>query len=610
MKKPLERISKFDHKTMLILMFALFIISGTFRSFFACYPKALQTFPDEIRYIDIWRSLASGTGINVHNIHMNFDQILYPLLLVPFSFIKNQVMQITAVSIFNSFLMSSVVFPVYLLGKKVLKSNSIILLLVLIIIAMPDLAMTMTFMTENLFYPLSAWLIYFVYRFWESDTEKDKTLYCVLCAVFCFLAYLTKVVSVYFMGAFVLALGFDLLFTRKNTIKQNIKYGILFGIIVCSAFIAFKLLLYFMLGAGHETYSGNRRLSVYDFTTLMYFFYALIFNVMCALIAFFFLPVVVPLFRFNKLNKVEKNLLVFAVASLAIMLFIITLSISANEDYPKLYIRQHTRYYAPLLIAFLTLFFKQLFLQRDIQNNDKPLSVTILTAFTVFFCVAVFSVFRFFINVCIDGVLLQGLSALGDSFAKITGDINAFQASWQLVLVKSLIVLLVTVFLVLLLKEKTRKTGSRIFVILIFSVCILNNFYAMKEYRRIYRKDSELIKQAIALNQYISETGGNVLIITDGYNPVLEMYITEPVYWTKKNDALKLIENSSYIDLTKQTIISNYPWIAYDLSTVDYIITDNRVKFNKLLDTEITIEGVIKYSIYKNKDPSKIYLLK
>ncbi|MGE4483709.1 MAG: glycosyltransferase family 39 protein [Oscillospiraceae bacterium] len=608
MKKALEKISKLDHKTMIVMIFALFIISGTFRSVFACYPKALQTFPDEIRYIDIWRSISNGVGIKVHNIHMNFDQILYPLLLVPFSFIKNQVLQITAVSIFNSFLMSSVIFPVYLFGKKVFKNNSIILLLAVTVITLPDLSMTMTFMTENLFFPLSAWLIYFVYRFWDSDTERDKMLYCILSAVFCFLAYLTKVVSVYFMGAFVLALGFDCLFTKKNTLRQNIKYGIMFGIIVCSAFIAFKLILYFMLGTGYATYDGNRRLSVYDFNTLMYFIYALAFNVTCALIAFFFFPVVVPLFRFNKLNKIERNMLVFAVSSLVIMIFIITLSISANEDYPKLYIRQHTRYYAPLLIIFLTLFFKELFLQRDIQNNDKPLSVTILTAFTVFFCMAVFGVFRFFSNVCIDGVLLQGLSAIGEKIAKITGDVNTFKASWQLVLVKSFTVLLVTAFTILLLKEKTRKTGMRIFVVLIFSVCIVNNFFAMKEFRRIYGKDSELIEQAISLNQYISENGGNVLIITDGYNPVLETYITEPVYWTKKADALKLIENSGYIDLTEQKIVSNYPWVEYDLSTVDYIITDNRVKFNKVLDKEINIEGVSKYSIYLNKDTSKIYL--
>jgi len=608
MKKALEKISKLDHKTMIVMIFALFIISGTFRSVFACYTKALQTFPDEIRYIDIWRSISNGVGIKVHNIHMNFDQILYPLLLVPFSFIKNQVLQITAVSIFNSFLMSSVIFPVYLFGKKVFKNNSIILLLAVTVITLPDLSMTMTFMTENLFFPLSAWLIYFVYRFWDSDTERDKMLYCILSAVFCFLAYLTKVVSVYFMGAFVLALGFDCLFTKKNTLRQNIKYGIMFGIIVCSAFIAFKLILYFMLGTGYATYDGNRRLSVYDFNTLMYFIYALAFNVTCALIAFFFFPVVVPLFRFNKLNKIERNMLVFAVSSLVIMIFIITLSISANEDYPKLYIRQHTRYYAPLLIIFLTLFFKELFLQRDIQNNDKPLSVTILTAFTVFFCMAVFGVFRFFSNVCIDGVLLQGLSAIGEKIAKITGDVNTFKASWQLVLVKSFTVLLVTAFTVLLLKEKTRKTGMRIFVVLIFSVCIVNNFFAMKEFRRIYGKDSELIEQAISLNEYISENGGNVLIITDGYNPVLETYITEPVYWTKKADALKLIENSGYIDLTEQKIVSNYPWVEYDLSTVDYIITDNRVKFNKILDKEINIEGVSKYSIYLNKDTSKIYL--
>jgi hypothetical protein len=118
MKKALERINKIDHKTMMILVFALFIISSILRSFWACYPKSIQVFPDEIRYIDISRSLFNGTGILVHNIHMNFDQILYSLFLVPFYFIKDQILQIDVISVCNSILMSSVVFPYFCWAKR------------------------------------------------------------------------------------------------------------------------------------------------------------------------------------------------------------------------------------------------------------------------------------------------------------------------------------------------------------------------------------------------------------------------------------------------------------------------------------------------------------
>ena len=410
MRKVFERIDKLDRRTIFILTVILFVISSVIRSVCACFSKSIGIYPDEIRYIDISRSLFNGTGILVHNVHMDFDQILYPIFLIPFNFIKNQILQINAIAVFNSVLVSSVIFPVYLLGRKIIKKNSIILLLLCTIFLLPDLAMSVTFMSENLFYPLSAWLIYFVFQFWDSDKKKEKIVYCILSAVFCFLSYLTKVVSVYFIGAFISALGFDCLFTKKNTVKQNIKYGIIFSFIACGAILGFKLLIYLLLGSGNASYNGNLGLSIYDFKTVMYFLYANLYNGMFALTAFFYFPVILPLFRFKRLSNSEKNMLVFAVVSLVIMIVIITCSISLNEDYPNLYMRQHTRYYAPLLIMFLTLFYKECFADTDtdMYELERPKRVSVLAAVTVFSCMVIYAVFRFFSNVCIDGVLLEG----------------------------------------------------------------------------------------------------------------------------------------------------------------------------------------------------------
>ncbi|MDP4108690.1 MAG: glycosyltransferase family 39 protein [Bacillota bacterium] len=612
MQKALDKIDKLDHKTIAVMVFFLYIASCIIRSVFACFSKSLMIYPDEIRYIDISRSIFNGTGILVHNVHMNFDQILYPLLIAPFNLIKDQILKINAISVFNAVLMSSVLFPVFLIGKKILKRNSIVLLLVLTVFLLPDLSMTATFMSENLFYPLAAWLIYFAFRFWDSDNNREKIMYCVLCAAFCFFAYLTKVVAVYFVAGFVFSLGFDSLFTKKHTLKQNIKYAVLFCAVALGAVLAFKLLILLLLGSGHETYSGNRRLSVYDLNTLVYFLYAAVFNITFALTAFFYFPVILPALNFKRLSKSEKNILVFALVSLLTMIVIITCSISLNEDYPKLFMRQHTRYYSPLLIIFLALFYKLCFSKSETaETTAEPLPVWLTAAPPVLFCIAVVSVLRFVKNVCIDGVLLQTFCTLGEPLSKVAGDPNEFHVRWQLVLVKFFLILTVVAFTVILFNGKTKRAGARVFVALIFTLSVFNNFYAVKEFRRVYKQNPGFVKQAIAVNDYVSKVKGNVLVISDGYDPALDTFITVPVYWTKKEEIKKLIDGKRFVDLAEDEIVSNYPSIPYEnLGTVDYIITDNTVRLEDKSNNEIKIDGVYAFKVYKNTDNKKIYIEK
>jgi len=610
MKRVLERFRGMDDRTMGAIVIGLFIASCIVRAVLACYPKALMIYPDEIRYIGISRSLFDGTGIMVHNVHMNFDQILYSLLLAPFHWIKDQIWQIRAMSVFNAVLLSSVVFPVHLLGKRILKDPSLVLLLLATTLVLPDLTTSMTFMSENLFYPLAAWLIYCVCRFWDSEAPKDRVKYAILSAVLCFLAYLTKTVAVYFMAAFVASLAYDVVFTKKNTFKQNMMAGVVFCLVAGGAILGFKLIVYLTLGMGAATYAGNLRLAVYDFDTLIYYVYANLYNAMFALIAFFYFPVVIPILRFKRLNPTEKNLLVFAVVSLMVMLLIITTSISNNEDYPNLFMRQHTRYYAPLLLLFLTLFFKERFVLNDGEGQGKGFIPPGLVTFTVFFCMAVFGIFYFFSNVCIDGVLLQALSSMGKDYTKISGDPNVFHVPWQLLLAKSLLVLGIASFTVVLLRPRNRKAGTQIFILLILAVSLLNNVYSVKEFHQIYKKAPDSIRQAIAVNQAVASLEGRILVITAGYEPLLDTYLTRPAYWTKKSDLLKLLEGRESIDLTEQKIISNYPFIPYeDLASAEYIITDNTIKLDEGMHEEIELTDMKLYNLYRSKDPAGIYLM-
>jgi hypothetical protein len=408
------------------------------------------------------------------------------------------------------------------------------------------------------------------------------------------------------------------LFTKSQSVKKNVTYGLGFGIVAVGLILAYKVLIYVLLGANLASYDGNLRLSIYDFNTFIYFFYALLFNSMFALIAFFYFPVILPVARFSKLKSRDQNLLIFALVSMVVMIGIITVSISLNEDYPNLYMRQHTRYYAPLLILFLSLFYQQFFVYDEPLESDRLVPIIhrkprlLFCCFTVFFCMLVFGLFHFFSNVCIDGVLVQAISSLGSSLADLTGDINKFAVQWQLILAKGAVVVVVLVFSVLLTKERTRKASAPIFVCLIVALSITNNFYAMKEFRSVYGDAPVLIDEAITINKYLQDCDsmGNVLVISDGYAPVLDTYIEGNAYYTTKSKITDLIaeEVDGAIDLTTQKIVSNYPFNEYDLSSVEYLVTDNSITLDETYYHKIDLTGVTDYNLYQSVDCTRLYV--
>ena len=165
-------------------------------------------------------------------------------------------------------------------------------------------------------------------------------------------------------------------------------------------------------------------------------------------------------------------------------------------------------------------------------------------------------------------------------------------------------------FTVFLFKSKTKKAAARIFVVLILAVSVLNNICAMKEFKSNYERKPELVNQAIAVNEYLNENvSGTVLVITLGYEPVFDSYLTGTVYWTKKEDALKLLGDRDFIDLTQQKIISNYPFLEYtDLNEVDYIITDTYLGVDGTKFEKIMLKDVSDFSVFKNNDVTKLYL--
>jgi hypothetical protein len=617
-------LQKLRAKGNSIFVILLFLISCVVRGLLSGPNKTINAYPDELIYINIARIIMRNGQILVQSLPMQFDQILYPLLISPFTLIRNSALQMTSITIFNAVLMSSVLFPVYLLGKRIITSQKVLALLLVTTVVLPDLAMSTSYMAENLYYPLCVWLFYFMYRFWDGETRKKRIIFCVLTAVFCCLVVITKIVGTVFIIAFLLVFLIDFFFTRKMTRKGDFLYACLFGAIVAFCYLGFKLFFMFHSSSSNATYSLNG-LAFGSYAFDVYLIYAFIFNFMFAMIAFFYFPVILPMFHFNNLNKSQKNLFAFTILSFVGLIALLSAMISTAEDFPRIVLRQHARYYAPMLILFLIFFYKQCIEQRLTIAAENHKKFTIFASLTVLSTMIALCVFHFYDRAEYFDSPLLGIFYYLQKFSIINGAGNILNYSSKLLLAKIILAGIVAIFSMLLFIRKYQKWGSRIFIVLILAVCLANNAIFINNASRLqphgYHDTPERIKQVTAINQYLQENMGpsdKLLVVYKWQDRLIDSYITVPLYSVLTDSVLDKAGTDNTLNFSTQSLPATYPRLEYtDLSKVKYILTDFSVvfgssesgAFNSDSIQVIHIPSVSEnLHIYKVLDDEKIYV--
>ena len=66
-----------------LLVAALFLLCTLVYGLLSSYPRELAVYSDEVRYLDIARSLWQGRGLRVRNMPSDYQKILYPLCILP-----------------------------------------------------------------------------------------------------------------------------------------------------------------------------------------------------------------------------------------------------------------------------------------------------------------------------------------------------------------------------------------------------------------------------------------------------------------------------------------------------------------------------------------------
>jgi len=344
----------------------------------------MSVYPDEWRYLHLARSIAEGGPLLIQGLPAEFQKILYPLVISPASLLtRDLVAQVKIIEAINCLAMASMVFPTALLVKKLTPKPAVLLLTLAFVCALPDFMYTVFFLSEPLYYPLCLWVFYFFCAAMERQELRRRWLYFALFGFFTYLAYCTREIGAAFLiaaAAMLVIEGF-----RKKKWKEN---AVALGLVLSAFFAPYFVVKRALFPGLGNSYDG--KLSGYDqiglsalrvpgaFSYLLYSAAALF---MAAILSFYILPVLIPLFRFRKLGREKRGLYIFVLLSLAITAGAVAYTVYIREPHGEPLPRLHLRMIAPMAVPFVIVCFDALLSKEKLRIQKRGRrSIWVLTA--------------------------------------------------------------------------------------------------------------------------------------------------------------------------------------------------------------------------------------
>ena len=151
---------------------------------------------DEVAYGELARSFARVGRFLVRGHTENFGYVYEFFLSLPYALTSNVGDAYTWSRVVNVLVMVSVIVPVYLLARRVVRPGAAFAAAALAVIV-PPMAYTSALMTENAFYPVFCWLALVFVVALERPTARNQLLMLAACVV----AYFTRTQALALFGA-------------------------------------------------------------------------------------------------------------------------------------------------------------------------------------------------------------------------------------------------------------------------------------------------------------------------------------------------------------------------------------------------------------------------
>ena len=301
-------------RTLLWIAIGLYAAFAAIRIALALFPKTIDVMPDELRYLDLARSLFTDGTLTIRGEDSTFQKVLYPLLLFPAMFFNDTVSQVRAIGVLSSLYVCTAVFPTFLIAKRVFGNRLLPNVTAqVLVLAMPDMCYSMTFMSESVFFPLALWLAYLMWVTLCNTTRRYPVL-CLCSGLACYAVYLCKEVAAAYAIAFCVMLV--ILAIRKSRPRTDCIMGIAcFLVGFLAPFVILKATLFDGMGNSYNQMDPGILFSPY---TWAFAIYALVTDFTYLVVGFGFFCLAFPLLGWKKFDSDQKRLLAFSLLAIGV----------------------------------------------------------------------------------------------------------------------------------------------------------------------------------------------------------------------------------------------------------------------------------------------------
>lgn len=575
----------------------VFAVCAVVYGVLSSYPRELAVYSDELRYLDVARSLWQGRGLRVRNMPSDYQKILYPLFILPALALKTTAAQITAIGWLNALYASSAVFPAYALCRATGQNRRRTVFLIGAVALLPTMSAASTFMSETVFLPLSLWQIYFLLRAMQA-MPKARVGWCAAAGVWCYLLYLNKEVALYYLIAWVLVRAWVLWQDRSSWRAELACNAALFGSFA-ACFVLAKLTLFRGLG---NSYNQTGWLSVEQWGFLPF---AIVCDVLFTVLAFGVFPVLLPAVGLRRPAKgsdpVRTQLPLFLLLSLFVGVGVIAWSITVREDLHSPSPRQHMRYLEPLFMPLLLV---------TLNTLDEKLSTTrrrLLAVLTAAWGVEFIVLCRAIGAGAGDNTLLQWFDFVADRLDRLPVlGLNGWLLVWRCIIAAG-----AACIGVLLLRHKARRAMA----CGVLALCVLCYAGEWRINRWTYAVTPEAQQAASDLNGRLHGLDGTVLFIPNGIrqrdSQLIETYVDRDLYIVEYETLCRTgLLDDGVLDLTAEAPAPEYPGRPYeDLTHADWLLVSDDVPLDTTNLTPADIACPAGYTLWHNNEVTRVAFL-
>lgn len=569
----------------------VFLIGVCIRFSLADFPKVMHVYPDEYRYLNIARSLWLGNGISIRNSPSDYQKLAYSILLAPFWGIRDYVFRLHCMTLFNCLLMSSAVFPFYLILNELKVKKEYVIGACFMMLFYPDFNYTITFMAEQLYWPVYFWYIYA----WIKLTSKEKVWSGIWLGILSYVGYLCKEIFLASILAFAAISFYDFVKEKRIGVMQKHFFtGVLTFLII---HITLKLTVFYGMGNSYNQMSLKEILSL---DKILYMGYGFLYLVVAVFISLGIIPVVFSSISVFQTNEKVKKIFFFNGLYLFFSMATIAYTITVREDFGKQMPRLHFRYLGPAIVLFIFIFL-YLYWQTDEVKKKKTCGFFYVVALVISL-----AIFRGTGEESpVDEYILSWVKVIRERLY----DISDIKINFMV----TIIVAIMFIIFYIGICQKKKCIGMFLFCSIYFLTFLAGNIYGYNWLKSWYNEDKARIEAVEKIND-LTDDGSNMIYVMDYCITETGMVVDScfvnfnHIYMVEFSDIKKQLSSSKTevetLDLFEPIWEEKYNKI----SKVKYIVVEKKCAEELLLDD---VEFLPKYSteeyiVYRNIDDSYI----